>query len=97
MSLEKIRKRNGDITEFDRARIEEAIELACNATGETEKSFIPVVTDFIVKDLEHVYSEIFINRIPGVEDVQDIVERNLVKFNKFEVAKQYIIYRAERK
>lgn len=96
MSLEKIRKRNGDVVEFDRKRIEEAIELACNACGETEKSFIPVVTDFIVKDLEHVYSEIFINRFPSVEDVQDIVERNLVKFNKFEVAKQYIIYRAER-
>lgn len=96
MSLEKIRKRNDDVVDFDRKRIEDAIELACNACGETEKSFISVVTDFIIKDLEHVYSEIFVNRIPSVEDVQDVVERNLVKFNKFEVAKQYIIYRAER-
>lgn len=32
-----------------------------------------------------------------MEDVQDIVERNLMKFNKFEVAKEYIIYRASKK
>lgn len=35
------------------------------------------------------------NRIPGVEDIQDIVEQNLMKFHKYEVAKQYIIYRAK--
>jgi ribonucleoside-diphosphate reductase alpha chain len=97
MALQKIRKRNDEVVDFERARIEEAIELACNAVGEIDKSFIPVVTDFIVKDLDHVYTEIFVNRIPGVEDVQDIVERNLMKFNKFEVAKEYIIYRASKK
>jgi len=31
-----------------------------------------------------------------VEDIQDIVERNLVKFNQFEIAKEYILYRARR-
>ncbi|MBP9779039.1 ribonucleoside-diphosphate reductase subunit alpha [Candidatus Gracilibacteria bacterium] len=97
MSLTRIRKRNDEVVDFDRKRIEEAIELACNAVGEIDKSFIPVVTDFIVKDLDHVYTEIFVNRLPSVEDVQDIVERNLMKFNKFEVAKEYIIYRASKK
>ena len=96
MSLSQVRKRNGDLVDFDRSRIEDAILAAVTAVGESDKSFIPVVTDFIVKDLEHVYGEIFANRIPSVEDIQDIVERNLVKFNKFEVAKHYIIYRAER-
>ena len=55
-----------------------------------------MITDFIVKDIEHVYGEVFVNRIPSVEDIQDIVERNLMKFNKFEVAKSYIIYRASK-
>ena len=55
-----------------------------------------MITDFIVKDIEHVYGEVFINRVPSVEDIQDIVERNLMKFNKFEVAKSYIIYRASK-
>lgn len=96
MSLSQIRKRNGDLAPFERNRIEQAIEAACVAVGEPDRSFIPVVTEFIVKDIEHIYGEIFINRIPSVEDVGDIVERNLMKFQKFEVAKQYIIYRAER-
>lgn len=96
MPLLKVRKRNDEIVDFDRSRIEQAIEAACIAAGEPDRSFIPVVTDFIMKDADHVYSEIFINRIPSVEDIGDIVERNLMKFNKFEVAKQYIIYRATR-
>ncbi len=96
MAITKVRKRNGELMDFERIRIEQALELACSAVWETEKSFIPVITDFIVKDLDHVYTEIFVNRIPSVEDIQDIVERNLVKFNKFEIAKQYILYRAER-
>lgn len=96
MPLSTIRRRNGELTEFNRSRIEDAILAASNAVNEADKSFIPVVTDFIVKDLDHVYGEIFTNRIPSVEDVQDIVERNLMKFNKFEVAKQYIIYRASK-
>jgi ribonucleoside-diphosphate reductase alpha chain len=96
MALSTIRRRNGELTDFNRTRIEEAILAAANAVNEMDKSFVTVVTDFIVKDLDHVYGEIFTNRIPSVEDVQDIVERNLMKFNKFEVAKQYIIYRATR-
>ena len=96
MPLLRIRKRNDEIVDFDRTRIEQAIEAASTACGEPDRSFIPVVTDFIVKDLDHVYGEIFINRVPSVEDIGDVVERNLMKFNKFEVAKQYIIYRATR-
>jgi anaerobic ribonucleoside-triphosphate reductase len=96
MAISTIRKRNGELADFDRTRIEEAILAAATAVNESDKSFIPAVTDFIVKDLDHVYGEIFTNRIPSIEDVQDIVERNLMKFNKFEVAKQYIIYRASK-
>lgn len=95
MSLSQVRRRDGEIIDFDRSRIENAISYAVDHTGETDKSFIPVITDFIVKDMEHVYGEVFVNRIPSVEDIQDIVERNLMKFNKFDVAKAYIIYRAE--
>lgn len=96
MAISTIRRRNGELVSFDRTRIEEAILAAATAVNESDKTFIPVVTDFILKDLDHVYSEIFTNRIPSIEDVQDIVERNLMKFNKFEVAKQYIIYRASK-
>ncbi len=64
--------------------------------GERDVSFIPTVTDRIIADLEHVYGDIFVNRVPTVEDIQDVVERNLMKIEKYEVAKEYIIYRAAR-
>ncbi|QQR78521.1 MAG: ribonucleoside-diphosphate reductase subunit alpha [Candidatus Moraniibacteriota bacterium] len=97
MAVEKIRRRDGEIIPFDRGRIEHAIELACDAIAITDKAFIPAVTDAVIQDMERVYGEIFVNRIPTVEDVQDIVERELVKANHFELAKAYILYRQERK
>lgn len=97
MTLEKIRRRDGEIIPFDRKRIEQAIELACDAIAITDKTFIPTVTDAVITDLDRVYGEIFVNRVPTVEDVQDIVERELVKANHFELAKAYILYRQERK
>lgn len=97
MTLEKIRRRDGEVIPFDRKRIEHAIELACDAIGQTDKSFIPTVTDAVINDLDRVFGEIFVNRVPTVEDVQDIVERELVKANHFELAKAYILYRQERK
>jgi ribonucleoside-diphosphate reductase alpha chain len=97
MAIEKILRRDGELTPFNRTRIENAIALACDAIGEADKSFISELTDNIVADIEHVFSEIFVNRTPSVEDVQDIVEQNLVKTNRFELAKSYIIYRAKRK
>lgn len=97
MTLEKIRRRDGEVIPFDRKRIEHAIELACDAIGQTDKSFIPTVTDAVITDLDRVFGEIFVNRVPTVEDVQDIVERELVKANHFELAKAYILYRQDRK
>lgn len=96
MIITQIRKRDGELIDFDRTRIEKAIDLAAADTGEADRSFVTVITDFVVKDLEHVFGEVFVNRIPGVEDIQDIVEQNLMKFHKYEVAKQYIIYRSKR-
>ena len=96
MTITQIRKRDGELIDFDRSRIEHAIDLAAQDIGESDRSFVSVVTDFIVKDIEHVFGEVFVNRLPGVEDIQDIVEQNLMKFHKYEVAKQYIIYRSKR-
>lgn len=96
MTILQIRRRDGELIDFDRTRIETAIDLAALEAGETDRTFVHVLTDFVVKDLEHVYGEIFVHRVPGVEDIQDVVEQNLMKFHKYEVAKQYIIYRSKR-
>lgn len=97
MAFDKVRRRDGELVPFERKRIEEAIASACDAISESDHGFIPGLTDEIVKDITQVYSEIFVNRIPSVEDIQDIVERNLVKTNRFELAKAYILYREKRR
>ena len=76
MEISKIKKRNGTIVDFDRNRIERAIEKACVATGATVASeFYSSVTDDVTDLIEGKFDE----RIPGVEDIQDVVEMMLVK------------------
>ncbi len=95
--ISKIKKRNGELADFDRARIAHAVESACEAVGESEKSFIPTMIDYVEHDLKHMCDPEAPECIPSVEEVQDVVERNLMKLNRFEVAKAYILYREKRK
>ncbi len=92
MSLAKIRKRNGTIVEFDQNRIRIAIEKASEATG------IKVDSESLAREVVLELNDTFDGeeRIPSVEDIQDVVERKLVESGNFEVAKQYILYRGER-
>jgi len=92
MALDKIKKRNGSIVDFDRVRIERAMEKAFLATKvvaghETLES----ITDDLIGRLD----QLFVERIPGVEDVQDLVEKMLAERGFFDVAKAYILYRRE--
>ncbi|MDH5627808.1 MAG: ATP cone domain-containing protein, partial [Candidatus Krumholzibacteria bacterium] len=93
MEITKVKKRNGSVVDFDRIRIERAIEKACTATDVAVSSeFYSLVTD----DVTAVIEEKFEERIPGVEDIQDVVEMMLAERGLFEVAKAYILYRKER-
>lgn len=94
MPINQIRKRNGEIVNFDRTRIENAILQAATSVGELDTDFIPAITDEIIAELSRKYEDS--ERTPSVEDIQDIVEKTLVKNNRFEMAKHYIIYRKER-
>jgi hypothetical protein len=38
MGVSKIQKRNNEIVDFDRVRIEEAIEMACVSCGEPDRT-----------------------------------------------------------
>jgi ribonucleoside-diphosphate reductase alpha chain len=94
MTIKKIKKRNNKVVSFDRRRIEAAIEKACAEVGEPDKDFIPELADAIIHELEHFYDE-GSSDVATVEDVQDAVERHLVRINKYDVVKAYILYRAE--
>lgn len=88
---EKIRKRDGRIVEFDQSKIEKAIFKAFIATKNKNGTKAGAMAAQVVELIEER------NRgIPGVEEVQDIVEEVLIKNGHSGVAKAYILYREER-
>lgn len=94
MTVTLIKKRNGSIVPFDRFRIEAAIAKAYEANRiPLETVELIQLVDRVVQGLEKTYNE---ERSPGVEEVQDIVEKTIAERGDFEVAKSYILYREER-
>ncbi len=93
MTLDQIKRRDGEVVAFDRSRIELAITSACDAIGETEKEFIPSMTDEVINDLVLSCGTGAESHIPSVEKIQDLVEKHLMKEGKYEIAKAYILYR----
>lgn len=87
-----VRKREGQLVEFDRKKIVEAIFAAMQVMGEENKFRSEKITDQVIKKLE----ERFKDKIPQVEEVQDIVEETLIKEGMVKVAKAYILYRDKR-
>mgnify|MGYP001025461622 CR=1 FL=1 len=92
MAFAQVKRRDGEVVGFDRSRIESAIEAACDAVGDLDKAFIPALTDDVIHELMHAYEEKD-DSIPSVEEIQDLVEKHLMKWDRYEVAKAYILYR----
>lgn len=89
--LERIVKRNGERVPFDREKIEEAIYKAAKAVGGYNRTLARSLTEKVVSSLE----DSFEGRVPGVEDIQDIVEKTLIENGHARTAKAYILYRKE--
>ncbi len=85
-----IRKRDGRLEPFAPDKIESAIFAAAKAVGgeNTEKS--AEITRQAISFLEVLYKG---DRIPTVENVQDLVEKVLIENGHAQTAKAYIIYR----
>ncbi len=94
MALNLVKKRDGRIVEFDVRKIEMAITKAFEAVNEYNGIlYIPDIVASVVKELEQKYGA---EKIPSVEEIQDIVERKIAEAGFFDVAKAYILYRKER-
>ncbi|MDH3215870.1 MAG: ribonucleoside-diphosphate reductase subunit alpha [Candidatus Krumholzibacteria bacterium] len=92
MAIDKIKKRNGSVVDFDRVRIERAMEKAFIAT---RVAVVQETLESITDELIQILEARFVERIPGVEDVQDQVEKMLAERGYFEVSKAYILYRKQ--
>ena len=89
----RIIKRNGAETEFQRDKIASAIRKANLASDPSERvpeEAIQSMTDAVTSACT------MLGRAPGVEEVQDMVERQLMSHGAYEVAKRYITYRYTR-
>ncbi len=83
-------KRDGTTVDYDRKKIEIAIEKANNEVPASErvpKSDVEDILDYIEARKS--------SRIL-VEDIQDIIEQKLMELDKFVLAKTYIVYRYTR-
>ena len=89
----KIIKRNGSEEIYDITKIIRAISKANNAVEEKVRMTslqIQRIAQSVVLECENI------GRAPSVEEVQDLVEKQIMAHGAFEVAKAYITYRYTR-
>ncbi|MCU0531032.1 MAG: ribonucleoside triphosphate reductase [Syntrophales bacterium] len=85
----QIRKRDGRVVKFDPEKITNAIAKAGAATAEYEAGTAKRLTIKVLTLAEQLLGD----RIPSVEEIQDIVEETLLQSPYRKTAKAYIIYR----
>ena len=89
----KIIKRNGSEAVFDITKIIQAIGRA-NRTAAENEQLTPTQIQRIAERVELNCKEM--NRSPGVEEIQDLVETQIMAHGAYDVAKKYITYRYTR-
>lgn len=90
--LNYVIKRDGSQVSFDSKYIFNAIKKAADSTGEINDSRVLDIVDSIIKRLE----DRFANKIPSVEEIQDIVVEELMNFKVYKTAEAYIVYRQKK-
>lgn len=90
--LEYIRKRDGRLAIFEEKKIAAAIKKSVKAVGGQDMDRADVVVRQVVGILEVIYKD---DRVPTVENVQDLVEKQLIENGHAQTAKAYILYRRQ--
>ena len=86
----KIIKRNGSEVEFDISKIENAIT-AANAEVPAAQRLTDRQISYASQNVADACAEA--GHAVSVEEIQDLVEDEIMKLDRFEVARKYIIYR----
>lgn len=92
----KVLRRNNDLVDFDRKKIESAIikcfeEVEGKVTEHAEE-----MAHRIAYDIKKEYED-YNTRIADIEDIQDDIEEKLMIYGYNDIAKNYILYREKRK
>ena len=83
-------KRDGSIVAFDRSKIVSAIQKANNSVDEEDRISQDMIEKITCSIEQRHRSRLL------VEDIQDMVEKQLMELDKYVLAKNYIIYRYNR-
>lgn len=91
MNITKVKKRNNEIVEFNPDKIRVAIKKALAAT----KNNTELADKFTTEVIQELKSFSHDQQIPSVEQIQDNVEKILIKHNLVDTAKAFILYRQQ--
>ena len=91
--IKQVIKRTGAVVPFTKERIINAIYRAAVAVGGRDRATAERLADQVVAELEAHPDPQY---IPTVEEIQDVVERTLIRAGHARTAKAYILYREER-
>ena len=91
--IRKIIKRDGTEVDFDSSKIFNAISKANNTVEELNKLSNDKIYQITSKVKDKIFSSLY--TMP-VEDIQELVEKEIMKAGAYEVAQKYIRYRYQR-
>lgn len=90
--VEKIKKRDGRIVDFEPERITLAASKALKASGTANDKLARTVCKDVMNSMKKMT---FTDGVPDIEMVQDLVEQSFIKRGLSKAAKLYILYRAQ--
>lgn len=90
--MDKVIKRDGRKVKFNKKKIFLALTKAFDSLNEENIELCQKITDEVENNIDKKFED----KIPQVEDIQDEIEKVLIEHNEAEVAKAFIIYRADR-
>lgn len=91
-ALEYVVKRDGRLVPFNEKKIADAIFKAAQSVGGEDRALADELAVVVTMFLEKKYA----GQMPGIEDIQDIVEKVLIETGHAKTAKAYILYRDKR-
>lgn len=94
--MKKVKKRDGRIVDFDSSKIVNAVLAAFKQIDGEITEYAKTKATNIADYIEGYYEEDDDAYIPGIEDIQDLVEKGLMGTKRKDVAKAYMLYREER-
>ncbi|MBW2981905.1 ribonucleoside triphosphate reductase, partial [Candidatus Woesearchaeota archaeon] len=92
-SIDKVKKRDGKIVDFEKEKITKAIFKAAQAVGGKDKEESERLSGLVIDSINKKFK----GKTPTVEDISDAVEKVLIEEGHAKTAKSYILYRDQHK